>query len=93
MGGAFTEIAINILRQRTILECISVLIVSGQGVNLELVHFTINEVVESAVLPAGLALVPVVNLCEAHTRSELLCLDAVYHALVESVAGMSLQRH
>ena len=42
-------------------------------------------------LSAGLALVPVIDLYEAHASSELLSLDAVDHALVEGIAGMCLK--
>jgi hypothetical protein len=41
------------------------------------------------VLLSWLALVPVLDLGVAHARRHLFTLDAVNHALVESVAGMS----
>jgi hypothetical protein len=44
-------------------------------------------------LPPGLALVPIVNLVEAHASGHILTLDAVDHTLVEGVAGVCLQGH
>ena len=90
LSWAFTKIAINISWQWTILECIRVLVVSGEGVDLKLVHFAVDEVVERAVLSARLALVPVINFSEAHASCELFSLNTVDHALVEGIAGMGL---
>jgi hypothetical protein len=68
-----------------------VAIISGERVDLKLVHLTIDEVVESAMLSSRFALIPVVDLREAHARGELLSFDAIYHALMEGVTRVGLQ--
>jgi len=90
---ALREVGVHVLGQRAILEGVSAHIIGGQGVDLDLVHLGANEVVEGSVLPPRLALMPIVDLIEAHAGGHIFTLDAIDHALVEGVARVCLQRH
>lgn len=62
-----TEITIDVLWERAILEGISLLVVLGQGVHLNLVGLGLEKVVECSVLSTALALIPVLNFDKAHS--------------------------
>ena len=84
------KVRINILRQWAVLEAVGRGIVLRQGVHLHFVALGLEVIEESTVLASALALVPVVDLLEAHARGHFLRLDAVGHPLHEGVAGMRL---
>ena len=61
------EIRIDVLWKRTILEGVRLLVVSWQGIHLDLVGFGLEIVIECSVLSTALALVPVLNFDVAHS--------------------------
>lgn len=61
-----SEISIDVLWKRAILESVRRLVVSWQGVHLDLVGFGLEKVVECSVLSSALALIPVLNFDVAH---------------------------
>ena len=87
------KIGISILGQWSVRKGVSGEIVLGQGIYFDLFHLAGDEVLESPVLLPVLAFQPVLDLGEAHPGRHLLLLDAVRHALGESVAGMGLHRY
>ena len=84
------EISIDVLGKDTILESVRRLVISWQGVHLDLVGFTLEKVVECSVLSTALALVPVIDFKMAHSSGHVLGFDAVGHPLHKGVARMGL---
>ena len=86
----FSEISIDVLWKRAILESVRLLVVSWQGVHLDLVGFGLEKVVECSVLSSALALIPVLNFDVAHPWWHVLGFDAVGHPLHKGVTWMRL---
>jgi len=84
----FAEVTINVLGKGSVFEGVSAEIILRKRKNVGAAHLSFDEVLEGAVLLAGLALVPVLNLRVAHARAHLFSLDALVHALIKSVAGV-----
>ena len=91
--GSLGEVVVAIFGQRSILESVCVGVILGQRVNLHFTELALHKVLERAMLLPRLALIPVFHLCVAHSRCNVLALNAVAHSLVECVAGMSRKTH
>ena len=87
------EVSINIGRQRTVLKAVGHEIVLWKRVHLHFIRLGLQEVVKGSVLSSCLALVPVVNLFEAHARRHFFLLNALSQPLHECVARMRLHVH
>jgi hypothetical protein len=86
--SGFVKVTISSFGEGAVLKGVVIRVVSGEGVNFHFAHFSLDKVLESAVLLAGLALSPIFDLSEAHARREFFSLDALHHSLVERVTGV-----
>ena len=82
---ALGEVAVAIFGQFSVFEGVSAEVVLGQRVNLDLIHFVLDEVPKSAMLLPRFALIPIFNLGEAHACVQFLRFEAIGHSLVERV--------
>ena len=90
---ALGEVAVAIFGQFSVFEGVAAEVVFGQGVNLDLAQFVFDEVPKRAMLLPRLALIPILNLGEAHARVQLLRFEAVGHSLVEGVTRVCRKVH